>query len=93
MGLALGLGALEGVARDVTALDPAQPKSSGTAMAINPAPNRNLTGRRLAGWSGALLRAALDVVVDDAGGLEERVHDRRADEREAAPLEVLAHSI
>ena len=93
MGLGLALGGLDGVARAAAAEDPAQPQSSGIATTTSAAATRNLTRRRVAGRSGALLWAALEVVVDDARGLEERVHDGRTDEAEAAPLEVLAHSI
>src|SRR5712691_4611756 len=41
----------------------------------------------------AFERAADDMVVDDADGLQKRIDDRRPDEREAAALEVLADPI
>src|SRR5579859_88367 len=93
VGVGLALGVLDGVSCIVAAWDPAQLQSTGTATTISAATNRNLTRRRVAGRSAALLRAAHQVIVDDSGRLEQRVHDGGADEGEAASLEVLAHAI
>src|SRR5579862_8653624 len=52
----------------------------------------SIVGSRLRGW-GLRAEAGRGVVGDHADCLHERVADRRADERKAAPFEVRAHRV
>src|SRR5260370_39124445 len=78
--LGLGWTCAVGASEDVHAI--ATSKSRG-ATRLTKQLHRPASARSL-----AFERAADDMVVDDADGLQKRIDDRRPDEREAEPLEV-----